>query len=143
MEDREIVEETDKGPKTKVIKQIGAKGASVYARFFDEYNRNWQPQGMYNQIFLSCQQNYANDMLRSRGHVFLNEVYDMLGFDRTPAGAVVGWILGDNCENQGGDGYIDFGVFEGDRHSGQRFVNGFEPSILLDFNVDGEIYKLI
>lgn len=111
---------------------------SVYARLFDECSRNWNRTPSYNQLFLRAQQNYANDLLRARGHVFLNEVYDMLGLERTKAGAVVGWTLG-----HGGDEYIDFGVFEGDVWSAMRFVNGDEKSIMLDFNVDGVIYDKI
>lgn len=137
MEDREIIEETKTGPKTKTIKQIGPNGGSIYARFFDEFSPNWKRQQQYNQFFIMAQQNYANDLLKSRGHVFLNEVYDMLGISRSREGAVVGWILDE------GDGFIDFGVFEGDRHSGMRFVMGHEPSILLDFNVDGIIWDHI
>ena len=112
-------------------------GTSIYARFFDQFSRNWQRGEGYNQLFLQCQQNYANDLLRARGHVFLNEVYDMLGLERTKEGAVVGWVKGN------GDNYIDFGVFEGDQWSAMRFVTGDEDSILLDFNVDGVIYDLI
>jgi len=32
-------------------------------------------------MFLQAQERYANDLLKSRGHLFLNEVYDMLGID--------------------------------------------------------------
>jgi hypothetical protein len=87
-------------------------------------------------MFIRSQQNYANDLLNARGHVFLNEVYDMLGIERTSAGAVVGWVRGN------GDNEIDFGVLN-DLHSGQRFINGDERSVLLDFNVDGVVYDLI
>lgn len=137
MEDRTFVEETEEGPVTMTLKQIGANGASVYARFFDESSVNWSKRPSYNQLFLTCQQNYANDLLKSRGHVFLNEVYDMLGLPRSKEGAVVGWVLGN------GDNHVDFGVFEGDRYSGMRFVLGHESSVLLDFNVDGIIYDKI
>lgn len=131
----ELVETVDEetGAKTYSLKP----DVSIYARFFDECSRNWQRTLGYNQIFLQCQQNYANDLLRARGHVFLNEVYDMLGLERTKEGAVVGWVKGN------GDNYIDFGVFEGDQWSAMRFVNGDENSILLDFNVDGVIYDKI
>lgn len=137
MEEREVVEETDSGPVVTNVKKVGPKSASVYARFFDEVSPNWSKTPAYNQIFLSAQQNYANDLLRSRGHVFLNDVYDMLGLSRTREGAVVGWVLGN------GDDYIDFGVFEGDRDRGMQFVLGNERSILLDFNVDGVVYDKI
>jgi uncharacterized protein DUF6353 len=141
MQDREIVEETDKGPKTRMIKQPGVNGASIYARFFDESNPNWNRAQSYNQVFINCQQSYANDLLRARGHVFLNDVYDMLGIPRSREGAIVGWLW-DGCETEG-DGYIDFGVFEGDGYSGMQFVVGNIHSTLLDFNVDGIIYDKI
>jgi len=112
-------------------------GLSVYARFFDESCDQWTKNPEYNLMFLRSQQNYYNDMLKSRGHVFLNEVYDALGIPRTQAGAVVGWMISNN-----GDNYIDFGVFDGDRPRVRNFVNGYERSILLDFNVDGVIYDL-
>ena len=110
---------------------------SIYARFFDETSTNWQRTQGYNQFFIQAQQNYANDLLKSRGHVFLNEVYDMLGLERSKAGAVVGWVKGN------GDNYIDFGVFQGDEWNAMRFVTGDERSILLDFNVDGVVYHLL
>lgn len=123
------------GKNKKVVVPDGTP--SLYARFFDEYNKNWCKTPEYNRMFLNTQQNWANELLRARGHVFLNEVYDMLGLERSKAGAVVGWV------NDGsGDGFIDFGLFE-DRERARAFVNGLEPSILLDFNVDGVIYDKI
>ena len=128
-----------KNGKTKEIVTVKPGNPSIYARYFDEYSTSWQRQPEYNLIFLKCQQNYANDLLHSRGHVFLNEVYDMLGIERSKAGAVVGWIL----SRDGGDNFIDFGVFDETRERARDFVNGREGSILLDFNVDGVIYDKI
>lgn len=108
---------------------------SPYAKFFDEYSVNWVRNPEYNRIFLEVQQAYANHRLKAFGHVFLNEVYDMVGVPRTKAGAVVGWLNGGE-----GDDYISFGVFDA---WNSQFVNGAEPSILLDFNVDGVIYDKI
>lgn len=108
---------------------------SPYARIFDEISPNWQKDAELNRIFVQCQQNYANHLLQARGHVFLNEIYDSLGLERSRAGAVVGWVL-----NGDGDSYIDFGLFEpGD----SRFINNIERSVVLDFNVDGIIYDKI
>ena len=109
---------------------------SQYARFFDESSKQWHNSHEYNLTYLMHQQSYANDMLHSRGHVFLNEIYDMLGFPHTQAGAVVGWVEGN------GDNYVDFGIHEG-RVESRRFVNGWENTILLDFNVDGVIVDKI
>ncbi len=123
--------------KTKKVQSVTDKSPSIYAKFFDEYTKNWQPEPEYNRIFIRAQQNYANDLLNARGHLFLNEVYDMLGIERSSAGCVVGWLKG-----AGGDDYVDFGVFSDDPVH-RDFVNGREASILLDFNVDGTIYNRI
>jgi hypothetical protein len=133
--EHEIAVDTDEGVAVRTVKKLG--NGSIYARVFDQYNKNWQKTPSYNQMFIQSQQNYANDLLRARGHVFLNEIYDMLGMERSKEGAVVGWVKGH------GDDYITFGVFENDTYMGQQFVNGSERSIWLDFNVDGIIYNLI
>ena len=137
VEEYTIVEETDKGPVTKKAKRVKGAHGSPYAMCFGQTNRNWNPEHMYNQFFLECQQSYANDLLRARGHVFLNEVYTSLGFDHTPAGAVTGWLM------DSPDKYISFGIFEGDVDAGLQFVRGEENAIWLDFNVDGVIYDKI
>lgn len=110
---------------------------SIYARFFDETSTKWQKNAEYNLMFLNMQQNYANDLLRSRGHLFLNEVYDMLGLQRSQAGQFVGWVRGH------GDDCVDFGIYNVQRPKSRDFVNGYERSILLDFNINGVIYDLI
>lgn len=131
------VEVLDEKSKIKKVTRVGKDEPSIYARFFDLNSTSWNKEPEYNMMFLNCQQNYANDMLHARGHVFLNEVYDLLGLERSKAGAVVGWVLSKNGET---DNFIDFGVFEGKTQAARDFVNGFEGAILLDFNVDGVIY---
>jgi Family of unknown function (DUF6353) len=126
--------------KKKTVVRVGPDDPSIYARFFDPVSPSWSKEPEYNMIFLKCQQNYANDLLRSRGHVFLNEVYDMLGLSRSKAGAVVGWVLSKNGET---DNFVNFGVFDGKEQIARDFVNGREGAILLDFNVDGVIYDKI
>ena len=123
----------------KEVMVIDPNGVSGYAKFFDEFNKNWKKSSEYNLLFLNCQQNYANDLLRARGHVFLNDVYDMLGLPRTKEGQVVGWVYDSNK----GDNFIDFGIYNPERPEAREFVNGYERSILLDFNVDGMILDLI
>lgn len=135
----EQITDPETGKKQTVTRVATDCEPSVYARFFDPYSTSWSKEPEYNLIFLRCQQNYANDLLRARGHVFLNEVYDMLGIARSKAGAVVGWVLSKNGET---DNYINFGIFDGDDRA-RDFVNGREGAILLDFNVDGVIYDKI
>lgn len=125
--------------KTVAVKKPGF--GSPYARVFDELNRNWTKNADLNRNFILCQQNHLNDLLQARGHVFLNEAYDLLGMERTPAGQAVGWVV----NNPNGDGMIDFGIYAvyEDKYVNAGFINGAEPSILLDFNVDGEVWNLI
>lgn len=127
---------TEEGKKVKV-EVATERGGSPYKVLFDETNQNWQRADEYNQIFIQAQQNFANDLLRAKGHVFLNDVHDMLGLPRTKAGQIVGWVM-----NGEGDNYIDFGVFN-NLERGMRFVSGDERSIWLDFNVDGPVLDLL
>jgi hypothetical protein len=127
------VDGTD-GKKKELVPVIDPNKMSQYARFFDEASPNWQKHPEYNRVFVQCQQNWLNDLLQARGHVFLNEVYDALGIPHSQAGAVVGWVIGN------GDNFIDFNMFDA---YNSRFVNGMERSILLDFNVDGVIWNLL
>jgi len=109
---------------------------SGYARCFDELNPMWNDDAEINLTILKGVQRTYNDILKARGYVFLNEVYDALGFERTKAGQIVGWCIGN------GDGYIDFGIFNPNNPAARRFVNGFEKAIFLDFNVDGPIIDI-
>jgi hypothetical protein len=135
------VTELDEKGKTKTVEETiesaDPNDISQYARFFDESSINWTKTAEYNMMFLTTQQNFANDLLHSRGHIFLNEVYDMLGIPRSQAGAVVGWVKGH------GDDFVDFGIYDRESGKARDFVNGYERSILLDFNVAGVIYDLI
>lgn len=132
-----IVSEDEQGHHVAMVTRIDpATGLSMYAKLFGEGNKNFRLGPEYNRVFIQCQQNYANDLLNSRGHLFLNEVYDMLGLEREPFGQIVGWVKGQ------GDGFVSFGL---DRETREvhDFMTGDESSIWLDFNVDGNVWDLI
>lgn len=142
IEEKTIDPKTGKETTTeKTVNVSSIDGYSDYARFFDESCRDWEKNSEYNLMFLRSQQQYANDLLVSRGHLFLNEVYDMLGIPRTTAGQAVGWLYDKN--NAKGDNFVDFGIYEINREKSRAFVNGYERVILLDFNVDGDIMNKI
>lgn len=127
----------------KTIEVVDPKTVGDYACFFDEwctlYEKN-NPE--YNLMSLKMVLNHANDRLQANGHLFLNEVRDMLGAPRTPVGNVVGWIY--DPSNKDIDSYVSFGDFYDVKDPDKRdFVNGREPAILLEFNVDGPILELI
>lgn len=124
----------------KIVNVINYDGVSEYARFFDDGNEGWTKDPEYNLMYLRHTQNHFNDKLKSIGYVFLNDVYDALGIPKTRAGHVVGWIYDE--KNPNGDNYIDFGIYN-NTETNRAFVNGYERTILLDFNVDGDIYNKV
>ena len=133
------VDEKGKTKKEKENQEImnAPVAASEYARYFDESNPNWDMNPAFSLMFLRGQEQMANDMFHTKGHLFLNEVYEMLGYEDTPVGAVVGWVKGK------GDDYVDFGLNDKTNKDVRRFVNGADNIILLDFNVSGVIWDQI
>lgn len=133
----------DEGRETKSTKKVKTGGGySQYARLWGRDTTNeWDPHSEYNLAKLRSVQEWGTLMLNSKGHLFLNEVLDQLGLERMPAGAVVGW----QSQKYGGkDGYVDFGILETDGPAAfLDFVTGREDHIMLDFNVDGEIWRNI
>ena len=139
------IEETVTDPETgkekkvkKTVEVIDPNLPSDYACYFDKRSRNYDNNADYNMFFLRAQQNYLNDLLIARGHVFLNEVYDALDLPRTAVGQIVGWVRNSNDPNA--DGYIDFRIMNADRETEDGRI---EPAIVLDFNVDGPVLEKI
>lgn len=131
----EIEVDPNTGKEKKVKKTVMVADPNLqsdYAMYFDSKSRNYETNLDYNRMFLRAQQAFANDKLQSRGHLFLNEVLDDLDLPRTPAGQIVGWT------KNGPDGYVNFRIAEVERET----ENGrHEPALLLDFNVEGNIWE--
>lgn len=100
---------------------------SEYAVRFDTHNVNWVKDATQRRFFLAAQESYANDRFRAFGHLFLNEVYRMLGTKDTRSGQEVGWVKNFPC----GDEEVRFNVIE-------------KPNdeVWVDFNVHGYILDL-
>jgi hypothetical protein len=126
------------GDPCEIIDYEDTLPANPYMKFFDESSKLWSKSPDYNLVFLTSQQNYANDRLKKYGFLFLNEVYENLGFPRAQYGQVVGWKL-DAAKNGTGDGFVDFGIMNIADECNRAFVNGLEHTVALDFNVDGVI----
>lgn len=143
IEETEIDPETGKEKKVKTEAEVfdsdNLSDYSPYARFFDETCVGcWQKDAEYNLMFLRAQQKYFNDMLVAKGYVWLNQVYEALGIQITKEGQKIGWVYDPNDPELAN--YIDFGIYDICRPTNRKFVNGYERSILLDFNVDGDIW---
>lgn len=132
-EEIEVDPETGKEKKVKKTVMVADPNLqSDYAVYFDSKSRNYETNPDYNRMFLKAQQAFANDKLQTRGHLFLNEVLDDLDLPRTPAGQIVGWT------KDGPDGYVNFRIVEVERETEDGH---HEPALLLDFNVEGNIWE--
>lgn len=132
-EEIEVDPETGKEKKVKKTVMVADPNLkSDYAVYFDNKSRNYETNLDYNRMFLKAQQAFANDKLQTRGHLFLNEVLDDLDLPRTPAGQIVGWTA------DGPDGYVNFRILEVERETED---GRDEPVLLLDFNVEGNIWE--
>jgi hypothetical protein len=141
----EVTKVNGKGKEKKSIEKIlGTDDISPYAFTFAEetstmFKRNY---GM-NLNLLRTVQRYSNDILRIRGHLFLNEVLDSLGMTRTTAGALVGWVSGYNKHNEHNDQVVIFGIEDAVNEEMQDAHDSMVQPIYLNFNVDGNIFDLI
>ena len=112
---------------------------SPYAVIFDETASEWSNDPEYNKYTLRRIQQTCDDLLKARGYLFLNEVYNELGLPATRAGQMVGWLMDGRDKTCGP--IVDFGIYDVQYVPNRsEFINNLEPSILLDFNVDGVIW---
>ena len=139
-----VTEIDEDGNKVKIDARIvdldnTALAISDYSRFFQSGCKGFDSSsGRYNILYLKGIQAMFNNKLIADGYVMLNDVYRELGFDTIPEGWSIGWVYDET--NPIGDNYIDFGLYEA-RNKNQRAVNDWEPVILMDFNVDGNLYE--
>ena len=142
------VEETvvdENGKETTVKKTVSVvdpnTARSIYSVVFCEGNAGWTRNAEMNKVFLIQQQNYANDKLRLNGFLTLNDVYEMIGAQKTAYGQIAGWVYTEDSSI--GDNFVDFGIFDVTNEKACDFVNGYEKSIILDFNCIGNILEYI
>lgn len=140
--EEKVVDENGKEKTVKKTVNVATlNDPSEFAFFFDNGCIGWQKDAEHNKWFVLQQQNYANEKLRAQGYLFLNDVYDMFGIRRTKAGQIAGWIYDE--KNPNGDNRVDFGIFDVHNEAKRDFVNGYERTVLIDPNVDGNILDLI
>lgn len=125
----------------KTANVIDPNTISEFAKIWADGDKGWTKDPHANLAYVRQQMNYANEILKRRGYLFLNEVYDMFGFDHSEAGQVIGWVYNEKLPV--GDNFVDFGIYDPKDQARINFVNGNETNVLLDFNVDGYIAHLI
>lgn len=142
VEEKVVQEDGTETTVTKTVHEVRGSKYDEYSRCFDETCKCWTRNAELNYAFVMQQQNFLNDRLQSRGYLSLNDVYEALGFQQTGAGQVVGWVY--DPKNPDLNNYVDFGI-QSDVHDETKraFANGFEKSVWLTFNVDGDLYELM
>lgn len=126
---------------TETVKTPDPSTIDDTAKIWYEGQPGWSKDPEFNLMYLKKQQAYATDLLKHQGYLFLNDVYEILGFPKTAAGQQIGWIYDE--KNPIGDNFVDFGIYDMSSEQKVNFVNGYERSILLEFNHDGNILKYI
>lgn len=129
--------------KTKKAVTLRTDSQSLYNRCWDEFSSSeWTNDYLYNFDFLKMCERVANQKLIAQGYLFLDEVYDMLGFrmdDGISAGAkLVGWIRSDVHSNSD---RVSFGIYDPFERA-KTFANLERPhdaGYWLNFNCDGVI----
>ena len=132
----------DKGKeKTKIEKYPAPTKTSVYGRFFDEANDNFEKDGCANYRFVRSQMLYLQQKLIANGYLFLNDVYKALGFPITIAGQSAGWIYDFNNRDNTIIKFRGFDVNEvNNSPEVMAFMNGYERNCLIDFeNIRNDI----
>lgn len=140
IEERVVDENGNETTVTKTVDVIDPNAIhSMYSVVFCEGNMGWSRNAELNKLFLVQQQNYANDKLKLNGYLTLNEVYEMVGAQKTAYGQIAGWVWTE--DGSVGDNFVDFGIFDIYNPKACDFVNGYEKSIILDFNCIGNILE--
>lgn len=127
---------------------VAREANDPYSMIFDESCSLWEKDSMLNAMTIRNVESAANRKLRTNGHLFLNEVIDMLdpygkACHRTAVGQVAGWIYDpkdetkQNCVSLGTHCYVPGNEALND------FINGDERSVILHFNCDGPIIDKI
>lgn len=141
IEETVIDEDGNETTVKKTVSVVDPNAYSMYSVVFCEGNLGWTKSPELNKVFLIKQQNYANDKLKAKGFLTLNEVYDMLGYRPTAYGQIAGWVYTE--DGSVGDNFVDFGMFDIHNEKARDFLNGVEKSIILDFNCMGNILEYI
>lgn len=131
--DEEIVETHKDENGKEVVDKIVSPNYDAYARLFDSTCPDFEKDPESNLTFLNAKRDWAEYLLRTRGRLFLNEVYDMLNMPRTDEGQVMGWTYDKKKQGNPDHLLVSFGLHD---KRNERFMLGLEPVALLIFNVE-------
>lgn len=128
---------------------VDPKSMSLYSVLFDEENSSiWTPNAVTNKAQIKAVEEYWNRpaQFEHRGFVYYFEVLRDLGiWDRLPietqkALVGLGWVWGV------GDNRVSLGIFDINKpktFAQKDFITGYEPSVLIEPNLDGMVADLL
>lgn len=149
-EEKEVKVKDEKG-KEKIEKSYDLKNLHTDCDFGvvwgdGNYDYDHEHPGLNISHLMQAEQT-MNDILRSRGYLFLHEVYEQLGYTngmlgerKLQAAHVLGWIY--DPEDKERDSFVSFGIHDSKgvlTPEAKRLQQGTENAIWLEFNVDGDI----
>lgn len=143
--DRETMEETitneNRVTYTVETDRVTADGLpNAYARWFTYgESKAAEHNDDYNDMFLENQEAAVNIQFKARQFLFLNDVYELLGYDKTVEGQSVGWVY-DRYDDGNGSRFISFGKQRVWRKDSTE-PDGGKWVWMLVFNVEGPIFE--
>ena len=131
-------------------KVVNESNLSVYSVLFDEMSTMWTPNPISNMSLIRRVEDYWNEPahFEHRGFVYYYEVLKDLGiweslpYEKQKVLVDKGWVWG------AGDNHISLGIFDVDVEKPMSFakadfIQGYEPSVLIEPNIDGIVAELL
>lgn len=136
-EKREVVDPETGEKQTINSRDWDSAGNDPYNRVFDQNSTTaWEPDLSINRMFLKQQQQFAQQLLNRRGHLWLSEVYSALGFPESDISRVTGWKVRNLPDGSRDIPFVDFGL---DKPHPDDWKYTKEGAVYLDFNCQGLI----
>ena len=110
---------------------------SRYAQVFDKHCENFTENPATNLKYLKKCQALCNEKLHTNGYLFLSDVYDIIGLPPFDNIEGIGWWV-DLYDDENAN-FVDFGIYDRTKKTSRDFVNGLQPEIILDFNINGNL----
>lgn len=131
----------------KEYKDVAEKKTDPYSFIFDNHVDSWQPDDMLNKVHINQVLTAANRKLYYEGHLFLNDVLDMIdpyghGRWHSPIGQIVGWV---NDPDDAEASKIKFTLIPWNPNDCKENIeHGYvDPYYMIRFNCDGPIIDKI
>lgn len=146
----EVIEDKGDGKKPKKRKEEiyvadNELDPMGFARFFDETCNGYHDDPEGNKMYIKQMLSVLNNILVSRyrpaelgkpaqpGIMWMNEIFDSFGIERTTRGQMWGYKYDPNDPEHCSMSPITCGLYDVDNGASRRFINGLEPICLMDF----------